>query len=582
MKNDRVLLIQPPLSYICMPSCALGRLKASLLYQNIPCDCAYLNLDLASILDKEPFSWMVTHSPVANTLMEVLYASELFPDYVTTDRFLRIVQRFYRGVELRSFMRLRRSVRQFNQQVLEKWRRRFPYSIVGLTANYHLMMSLYWGAALKRLHPNVQIVIGGQSCTGEMGHALGKTFPFLDWVVSGEGEEVLPEIVRIIRSGSEEVPASTGRRRAGTFIINSDPRRLLDLDDLPIPDYDDYFNSTSWRRIELLLDSPIKIPVEASRGCWWGKCTFCGERFRGAHSYRRMSDKRVVETMEDLARRHKRLSFFFVDCVYPVKVESLANALCRSRYDFDFYMPLRANISREQLKFLKQAGLRTGVVGIESFCDNILKKMKKGTTFIENLLFLKAARELNIDTGFNIISPFPGESRKDRLQNIKNIKKALHLMRGFDYWSSCELFYGSPMYCHPSEFGIKSIKPSRFYKYVLPKRYRFQPVYFWEFSLRQRRRHIVPEPIFLRGDYGSLEMNVGGDSFCLVRDRRMALGRWCDYIFTSPHCDILVACMSAKRREELPFPKSVIQDLVDLDLLAESEGIYLTLATRSV
>lgn len=574
--KQSVLLIQPPFTSLFEPSCALGRLKACLSSMGIACDCLYTNLELAASLNEKLRNWMILTSN-DSYFAELIYSSETFPDHLSRNAFLhQMLAHYRRDIDNpKLFQELFHCVRRFNRRLLARWKNNFPYTIVGISANFNLMPSLYFGRALKYIHPRVETVLGGSECVGEVGHAIARTFSFLDWVVDGEGEETLLEITRILEKRSDEVPSSTSRRINGRVIHNATSRKLVNITKLPFPNYDDYFNSASLKKI----GGSVAVPVEAGRGCWWGKCAFCNVPCHANHSYRRMSDERIVETMEYLAERHKYLDFRFVDSIQPTNLVSLANALIKSPFDFNFFMSLNATISIKHLELLAKSGLNSVQIGVESFSDNILKKMNKAPTVMNNILVLKAAKQLGIEASFVIISPYLGEAKSDIVENCDVIRNISHLITGKIQQVRFILKYGSAIYCAPYRYGIKKISPSIFYKVILPSRWRFEPTLFWDYSPKKRIRNIVST--MPQTEYGgSLEMFVGRGKFCVVKDRRSAGRTKNDYVITAPHSDILLACDTPKRRYELKYKRKVLDDLTNLGFLAESSGMYLTIATR--
>ncbi|MFH0800654.1 MAG: RiPP maturation radical SAM C-methyltransferase [Pseudomonadota bacterium] len=578
----RILLIQPPLAPIHQPSCALGRLKASLSAEGMSCDCHYTNLDLHAYLDNELREWMGRKA--LGKLPDILYSSAVFPKHLSERRYLQTMRSVYRDPkknQRKLFIKLRRSVLCFNNHLARRWEKRFPYAVVGVSANYNLMPALFCGYIVKKLYPSVQVIFGGSECIGEVGRALAKAFSFIDWVVDGEGEGVLSEIVRIVERGTHEAPAGTCRRVGKAVTINKALRKPIDLESLPFPDYDDYFNSPSLRRIKSQVEISSEIPVEASRGCWWRKCTFCNYVCYGHRSYERMSDDRVVAGMEHLAKRHRCLNFYFADSVQPNKLESLAKALIDSPYDYNFGMALRASISARHFELLSKAGLRRCFVGIESFSDELLEKMKKGVTALENIVMLQTAKSLGITADFTIISPYPGGARDDYALNRTTLSAISHLINGVVSQMPFNLKYGSRYFGYPAEGGIVAMSPANFYKMILPKRYRFKPTLYWDYAPRPTAKCVLPASIVNGEDGGALELYVGGKDYCRVKDRRTTSRKWFDYTLTPPHSDILVACLTPKKRNELACRDSALQDLIDLRLLIENGGAYLTLATRN-
>ncbi len=150
--------------------------------------------------------------------------------------------------------------------------------------------SLALAARVKAALPGACIVFGGANCRGVMGAELLRSFPFVDAVADGEGEDVLPALVRRRLAGEAVagIPGLRVRIRCGDEMADGgrgeedwptgEGAAPTDLDRLPWPDFEDYFTR--------LAGGPLKgaftprLPFETSRGCWWGaksRCSFCGQ-----------------------------------------------------------------------------------------------------------------------------------------------------------------------------------------------------------------------------------------------------------------------------------------------------------------
>jgi radical SAM superfamily enzyme YgiQ (UPF0313 family) len=115
-----------------------------------------------------------------------------------------------------------------------------------------------------------------------MGIEVIRQFPFVDAVVSGEGDHVFPVMVHRILENKTISDIS------GVLIRDMDLESeaahrgapmVRDLDSLPYPDYDDFFEQLEASGIEADFRFPVRVMFETSRGCWWGEkqhCTFCG------------------------------------------------------------------------------------------------------------------------------------------------------------------------------------------------------------------------------------------------------------------------------------------------------------------
>src|SRR3954467_14883389 len=88
---------------------------------------------------------------------------------------------------------------------------------------------------------------------------------------------------------------------------------MEDLKVLPAPDFDGL-------PLELYLAPRLVLPYDPTRGCYWGKCTFChyGLAEVGTASYRERQVERVVEDLRALSSRHGTRYFYLSqDSVAP-------------------------------------------------------------------------------------------------------------------------------------------------------------------------------------------------------------------------------------------------------------------------
>src|SRR5437867_12643731 len=93
------------------------------------------------------------------------------------------------------------------------------YKIVGFTSTFDQnVASLTLAKLIKDLYPSVRIVFGGANFDGEMGLEHLRAWPWIDYVVVGEGEVPFPALVQKILAGNPgEMPAGVAYRHNGTL-----------------------------------------------------------------------------------------------------------------------------------------------------------------------------------------------------------------------------------------------------------------------------------------------------------------------------------------------------------------------------
>ncbi|MFB2982171.1 RiPP maturation radical SAM C-methyltransferase [Microseira sp. BLCC-F43] len=324
---------------------------------------------------------------------------------------------------------------------------------------------------IRELAPEVITLIGGANCEGVMGLATKRAFDWVDFVFSGEGDTLFYDLCRKLLDFGRNVSAAElpeGAIGVGNMNGKSSPPRasVWDMDRVPIPDYDDYFEAIQTSQISAYIHPGL--PVQTSRGCWWGQvhhCTFCG--LNGASmAYRSKSPDRVVQEFDYLAKRYNVTNFIVVDNILDLKyIKTVLPELAKADQSYQLFFETKVNLQREQMATLAAAGIRHIQPGIESMHDEVLKLMDKGTTAIMNVQFLKWARELGIFVGWNFLWGLPKEQDEWYAEMAQWLPLITHLQPpGF---GRIQYHRFSPYFQRPQEFGL-DLEPYWTYAYVYP------------------------------------------------------------------------------------------------------------------
>lgn len=225
-------------------------------------------------------------------------------------------------------------------------------------------MTLKLATALKKVLPAVRIVLGGPEASGDAAAILRQN-PSVDFVVQGEGEESLPELL------TELAQAGTGRNVAGIAVrhgegveLNGGVRVVEKLDDLPFP-YQEAQMAGLANRI---------IYYESSRGCPFD-CSYC------VSSLTRGVRTRSVEKVKEELRffiKHGVKQVKFVDRTFNVRPEhyreiwcSLAKADTTANFHFEIVADL---LNSEEIQWLSRVepGRFQFEIGVQTLCEPAL------------------------------------------------------------------------------------------------------------------------------------------------------------------------------------------------------------------
>jgi len=474
---DKVLLITMPFSFAHSPAIGISLLRSALRKRGVACDVRYLQFPLASKIGLDLYFRFAQFAPRA-MVGEWLFAHHLFDDQLPTpQRYVDDILRQHPDAINKNLIAQLPGLRALTGPYLDACVEAVPweqYAVVGFSSTFaQNTASLALAQRVKEIWPDKVIVFGGANCEGEMGIELHRQFPFVDYVCSGESDLLFPALIERLASGGEvdDLPGLIYRRNGETISNGTHAPPIFDLDALPLPDYDDYF--TQLEESDLTLDpAEMRLPMETSRGCWWGvksQCIFCGLN-KDTLSYRSKSSKRALEEFAYLARRYPTIKYVDVsDKILDVRYfRDVVPGLIERDLGLNIFYFVKTNLSREQVRLLRQAGIRRIQPGIESLDSDILQIMRKGCTTTQNVQLLKWGGELGLEVIWNFIAGFPGEDPAAYQHMAEMIPALVHLQPPAGEAGQVRLDRFSPYFQEPEAYGMLNVRPTQAYRYVYP------------------------------------------------------------------------------------------------------------------
>jgi ribosomal peptide maturation radical SAM protein 1 len=505
-----VWLVSMPFGPLFSPSLALGLLKASLAARGLPARVRYFSLDFAERIGQAFYCDVAAEGrpPLVTLAGEWVFSRALFPSRPgDEDRYVaEILQRpapaTYRGsarpvsaARIRRLRAVREAAEAFLDACLAEIVRGRP-RVVGFTSTFQQhLASLALARRIKAALPDTVVVMGGANCEGVMGAETLRQFPFLDAVISGEGEEVLPELVRraLASRSLSGLPGVRAREtieeefRSGRF---QNAPTIPRLDDLPYPDFRDFFEQFGASRYGREWEASLFF--ETSRGCWWGEkshCTFCGLN-GSSMTYRSKSARRAVDELVQLTQEHPRCDIHVTDNILDMSYfKDFLPELAERKLGADLFYETKANLKKEQVRLLRKAGVRRIQPGIESFSDSVLKRMRKGVSALQNIQLLKWCKELGIEPHWNFLWGFPGEDPAEYARMARLVPRLAHLPAPVGF-SDIRLDRFSPNFFDAERLGFTGVEPLASYRHVYPTlsgEARANLAYFFAFGYREPR-----------------------------------------------------------------------------------------------
>lgn len=488
----RVLLVNMPWSPIDLPSLALGILKRS-VDERVPgahATVLHANLEFTDwITARTEFTADdYEYYALSSYFMgcgDWVFSSALYDDPAWREaEFTASMRTRLDKARMKMSHELHAVVPEFVDEIARRIVAEEP-DVVGFTSTFQQNTAALAAAKhVKRLAPHIKTVIGGANCDAEQGAALHRNFPFVDFVVRGEGEAAFPQLLTALTTDDDlsTVPGLCRRTEDGTSVPNSMATSPLPPATILPPDYSGYFERLAASVARNWVEP--KLVVEGARGCWWGEkhhCTFCG--LNGSFmQFRSKSPDVFYEEIMDLARRHKVLDMYVVDNILDMGyLTTVLPRIIDSGYDLRLHVEIKANMRREQLRTLSDAGLIYVQPGIESLNNRVLDLMDKGVSGCQNVRMLRDGAETGLSVSWNYLHGFPGESAEDYEGVIGQLAALEHLDPPVDLSARIAIERFSPYFNRP-ELGFDGLRPEAHYRftYDLPEKELYDLAYVFE------------------------------------------------------------------------------------------------------
>ena len=292
--------------------------------------------------------------------------------------------------------------------------------------------------------PNAKIIVGGEHATAMPEFSL-RDCPEIDYIIKGEGELALIQLVYNIRKGIEDKISGVVFLMDGRYNESLLAPRLVKIENLPWPswellDIEPYFQPN----FTMGISQGRNMPLLATRGCPY-QCTFCSSPQMWTTRYVMRPASDVVDEIEYYIKKYQINSVDFYDLTAIVKKEwvmDFTNELKRRNLDITWQLPSGTRseaLDEEVISRLADTGIKFLVYAPESGSKRILKEIKKKVNLKKLTQSVSFAKKNKIITKLNFIIGFPNEKRLDILKTLLFIWK-LALLKVND----CNLSIFSP------------------------------------------------------------------------------------------------------------------------------------------
>jgi anaerobic magnesium-protoporphyrin IX monomethyl ester cyclase len=236
----------------------------------------------------------------------------------------------------------------------------------------------------KKAKTEILTVVGGQHFTATVDESLA-TYPEIDIVVRGEGEQTFAELVDAYAKGKPVSTVGGLSFRHNGKVYHTPQRPLIEnLDNLPFPGYHFVEDVIHKYHFTMMAGSSTRYAlIEGSRGCSHN-CSFCSQWVFWRGRWRLKSPERIVDEMQLLYENYGIQFFWLTDDDFGLGKHT--SALCDEIINRGFaddviwFMQARCDEivkNSNLLPKLGKAGNRWILSGVESPSESTLKAFNK-------------------------------------------------------------------------------------------------------------------------------------------------------------------------------------------------------------
>jgi len=310
---------------------------------------------------------------------------------------------------------------------------------------------------IKEKYPDVHITLGGNIITRIRDVLAQKPelFRLFDTAVLYEGESAFLELVEAVenrRADFSGLPNLIYKDEDGIHV--NDKVFAEDMAQLPPPDFDGL-------PLDKYFVPNLILPYLATRGCYWGRCTFC-DHFQGyVEGYRTKQVEQVIRELRFLKEKYGNRHFHFTDESYPPALfRKLSRRLIEEKLDIAWTTHMRFEetlLDDEVWKDVAASGCKYLHFGYESGSERVLKLMDKATHLQAIQTNLEMSARFGIWNHCMGFFGFPGETREEAEESKRFLNENRDCVHSVGFMTFVLGKY-SPVAMEPERFGVSFYK----------------------------------------------------------------------------------------------------------------------------
>jgi len=297
----------------------------------------------------------------------------------------------------------------------------------------------------KRINPEIVTVLGNVHPTFCWGQILSENQDVVDYIVRGEGEVTMPELLAChFAGGNLSKVDGIAYRDDGKTIATRQRAYIQDLDSL----------EAAWDLIEWDIytyrpkPGSVLAVVNSSRGCNQ-HCSFCSQQLFWDRKWRAKSPEKFVSELEEIHTRYGVNAAMIADETPTLdrqRWEKILDMLIDRSMDFELFMETRVKDvvrDRDILWKYRKAGIVHIYVGVESADPDTLEKYAKEVSIEESRQAIDLINNEDIISETSFVLGMPYETKESiagALELAKHYSPDMAFFLAITPWPYSEIY----------------------------------------------------------------------------------------------------------------------------------------------